>query len=158
MLSPKRELQRTRRVGPIGLSGTLYLALFPKGEFHRTHSPPTTHSKNPFLLVVGFLGGRIYLWNFSGIENWVMKIFYPPKGLCKADTEGGLIVLLMSYFGLGNVYWTFNLHAVFCLFETPRMFYPPYGGCGSSTQGVQFILFPFYWCWKRYWHFQNHHF
>ena len=29
----------------------------------------------------------------------------------------------MSYFGLGNVYWTFNLQPVFCLFETSPMFY-----------------------------------
>ena len=31
--------------------------------------------------------------------------------------------LLMSYFVLGNVYWTFNLQAVFCLFENLKMFY-----------------------------------
>ena len=29
----------------------------------------------------------------------------------------------MPYFVLGNVYWTFNLQAVFCLFETSPMFY-----------------------------------
>ena len=122
-----------------------------------------------------------------------LKMFYPPKGLCKADTEGGPIVftyvlfwlrkrildfqfiggflpfwelekvlspggtlqsrarkgpncfylcfiprmdsakqipkevllfLLISYFALGNVCWTFNLLTVFCLFETLKMFYP----------------------------------
>ena len=35
--------------------------------------------------------------------------------------------LLMSYFVLRNVYWTFNLQPVFCLFETLKMFYPPKG-------------------------------
>ena len=55
-------------------------------------------------------------------------MFNPHKGRCKADTEGGSIVFTyMSYFLLGNVYWTFNLQPVFCLFETMKMFYPPKG-------------------------------
>ena len=47
-------------------------------------------------------------------------------------------------FVLGNVYWTFNLLAVFCLFETSPMFYPLEGGFGSSSQGVQLFLLMFY--------------
>ena len=31
--------------------------------------------------------------------------------------------------GLGNVYWTFNVRAVFCLFETLKMFY-----CAGSSK------------------------
>ena len=61
-------------------------------------------------------------------------MFYPPKGLCKADTEGSPIVFTYVLFGLGNVYWTFNLLAVFCFFETPRMFYHPVGLCGAEPE------------------------
>ena len=41
--------------------------------------------------------------------------------------------LLLSYFALGNVYWTFNLQTVFCLFETLKMFYPP-ERCGAEPE------------------------
>ena len=34
------------------------------------------------------------------------------------------------------------------------MCYPPEGSFERSSQGVQLILFPFYWCRKRYWGFQ----
>jgi len=41
----------------------------------------------------------------------------------------------MSYFLLGNVYWTLNLLSVFCLFETFKMFYPPKGLWKADTEG-----------------------
>ena len=66
-------------------------------------------------------------------------MFYRPKGLCKADTEGGLIVFTnMSYFLLGNVYWTFNLKTVFCLFGTIKMLYGLNGmdGMGQNIKSV----------------------
>ena len=44
------------------------------------------------------------------------------------------LFLLMSYFGLGNVYWTFNLQAVFFLFETLKIFYPPEGLCTAEPE------------------------
>ena len=46
------------------------------------------------------------------------------------------LFLLVSYFGLENVYWTFNLQVVFCLLETLKMFYPPKGRmlADSSTR------------------------
>ena len=54
--------------------------------------------------------------------------------------------LLMSYFGLGNVYWTFNLRAVFCLFETPRMFYPPKGSLlAASSRGPIVFTYVLFW-------------
>ena len=46
----------------------------------------------------------------------------------------------MCYFGLGNVYWTFNLQAVFCLFETLKMFYPPKGLCKADTEGGPIVF------------------
>ena len=67
-------------------------------------------------------------------------ILYPPKGLCKADTEGGPIVFTYVLFGLGNVYWTFNLQAVFCLFETLKMFFPLRDSAEQSPKGVQLFL------------------
>ena len=53
------------------------------------------------------------------------------------------LFLHMSYFGLGNVYWTFNLHAVFCLFETLKMFYPPEGLCASIVPKVVQLFFTY---------------
>ena len=43
-------------------------------------------------------------------------------------------ICIKIIFGLGNVYWTFNLHAVFCLFETLKMFYPPEGLCAAEPE------------------------
>ena len=51
--------------------------------------------------------------------------------------------LLMSYFGLGNVYWTFNLLAVFCLFENLKMFYPPEGLCASIVPKMVQLFFTY---------------
>ena len=46
----------------------------------------------------------------------------------------------MSYFGLGNVYWTFNLQKVFCLFETLEMFYPPERAAKAVTEGGPIVF------------------
>ena len=133
-----------------------------------------------------------------GVQLFLL-MFYPPKGLCKADTEGGSIVfayvlfcvrksildfqftsgflpfwelenvsseetleskyrqlfLPMSYFGLENVYWTFNLSAVFCLFETLKMFYPPEGLCRAEPErGPIVFTFVLFWVRKRILDFQ----
>ena len=62
-------------------------------------------------------------------------MFYPPKGLCKADTEGGPIVFTyLCIIFLGNIGWTFNLPSVFRLFETFKMFYPPKGLCKAEPE------------------------
>ena len=47
-------------------------------------------------------------------------MFYSQEGFCIADTEGGPIVFTYVLFWVGNVHWTFNLEAVFCLFEILR--------------------------------------
>ena len=44
--------------------------------------------------------------------------------------------LLMSYFGLGNVYWTFNLQTIFYLFGNLKIFYPPKRLCASRVPKV----------------------
>ena len=118
---------------------------------------------------------------------WNLEMFYPPKGLCKADTEGGPIVftyvlfslrkrildfhftsgnppfwdlqnvlspegtsacrllkevqlfLLMYYFLLGNVYWTFILQGVIRLFETFKMLYLM-GWMGWMGRNIKSVL------------------
>ena len=100
-------------------------------------------------------------------------MFYPPKGVCKADTEGGPIVftyvlfwlrkrildfqrnsakqipkkvqlfLLMSYFVLGNVYRTFNLQTVFCLFRPWKCFIPKWT-LQSIAHWGPFLFFSFF--------------
>ena len=67
-------------------------------------------------------------------------LFIPRRDSAKQIPKEVQLFLLMSYFGLGNVYWTFNLQAVFCLFETLKMFYPPKGLCIADTEEVQLFL------------------
>ena len=54
---------------------------------------------------------------------------------------GVQLFLLMYYFALGNVYWTFNLQAVFCLFETLKIFYLVDGMDGMGW-GIKSVLYP----------------
>ena len=69
--------------------------------------------------------------------------FIPRRDSAKQRTEGGPIVYLCSIFGLRNVFWTLNLHTVFCLFENLKMFYPPKGLCKAKPNGVHFDSFHF---------------
>ena len=91
--------------------------------------------------------------------NTIAMSFIPRRDSTKQIPKEVQLFLLMSYFVLGNVYWTFNLLAVFCLFETPRMFYPPKGLCKADTEGGPIV---FYLCLisvrKRILDFQNPHF
>ena len=41
---------------------------------------------------------------------------------------------------LGNVYWTLNLGAVFCLFDTLKMFYARKGLCKADTEGGPIVF------------------
>ena len=50
------------------------------------------------------------------------------------------LFLLMSYFVLGNVYWTFNLQVVFCLMETLKLLYSPKGLCRADTEGGPIVF------------------
>ena len=69
----------------------------------------------------------------------ILKIFYPPKGLCKADTEGGQIVftyvlfclrkgILDLQFSLGNPLGTF------------KMFYPRRDSAKQIPKAFQLSL------------------
>ena len=68
-------------------------------------------------------------------------MFYPPEGLCRAEPKGGPIVFTMFYFGIGNVYWTFDLQTVFCSFETLKIFYPPEGLCRAEAEMCPIVFY-----------------
>ena len=70
-------------------------------------------------------------------------VFIPRRDSAKQIPKEVQLFLLMSYFGLGNVYWTFNLLAVFCHFESLKMFYPPKGLYKAEPNGVHFDSFHF---------------
>ena len=62
--------------------------------------------------------------------------------------------LLMSYFGLGNVYWTFNLLAVFRLFEIFKIFIPRMDSAKQIPKEVQlFLLMSYFVLGNVYWTF-----
>ena len=98
-LSPKGKFLRTTPwVGPIGFSGSLYLLLFPKGEFLRTNFVGTIvwkrfscvigkkngasydpFEKPPFIGWLGewVVGGRIYLFKtLLGKTSWFLFLFF----------------------------------------------------------------------------------
>ena len=66
--------------------------------------------------------------------NTIAMSFIPRRDSTKQIPKEVQLFLLMSYFGLGNVYWTFNLLVVFCLFETSKMSYPPEGLCRAEPE------------------------
>ena len=73
-------------------------------------------------------------------------MFSPPKGRLLADSSRSNCFLLMyELVGLGRVYWTFNLPAVFYLFETFKMSYLPKGRLlADSSKGpivFTYVLF-----------------
>ena len=77
------------------------------------------------------------------------NIFIPRRDSAKQIPKEVQLFLLMSYFGLGNVYWTFNLQAVFCLFETLKMFYPPKGLCKADTKGGPIVFTYVLFCLRK---------
>ena len=76
-------------------------------------------------------------------KTHVFKTFIPRRDSAKQIPKEVQLFLLMSYFGLGNVYLTFNLLAVFCLFETSKMFYPPEGLCASKVPKMVQLFFTY---------------
>ena len=72
-------------------------------------------------------------------------MFYPPKGRLLADSKGVHLFLLMFYFLLGNVYWTFKKADGICGFWTGlklEMFYLRVDGMGWMD-GVSKVSFNF---------------
>lgn len=54
--------------------------------------------------------------NGNSRKNKNIKIYYAPKGLYKKNRRRSNCVLLIFYMGLGNVYLTYNIIAVFLRF------------------------------------------
>ena len=74
------------------------------------------------------------------------KCFIPRRDSAEQSPKVVQLFLLMSYFGLGNLYWIFNLQAVFCLFETLKMFYPPKGRLlADSCRGPIVFTYVLFW-------------
>ena len=115
--------------------------------------------RGPIVFTLHFIGvGR---GTQDSKSYWVYRIFFlrkcfiPRRDSAKQIPKELQLFLLMSYFGLGNVYWTFNLLAFFCLFETPRMFYPPKGLCKADTEGGLIVFtYVLFWVSKRILDFQ----
>ena len=58
-------------------------------------------------------------------SNCFYLCLIPRRDSAKQILKVVQLFLLMSYFVLGKVKWTFNLQKILCLFETFKMFYPP---------------------------------
>ena len=96
-------------------------------------------------------GFKIRTWNRP---FWNLGIVLSPEGTCACRLQKGYnCFLLMFYLGReGCLMFQFLPR-----YANPRMFYPPEGVCLADSEGVQLFYFPFYWCRKRYWGFQNPH-
>ena len=57
-----------------------------------------------------------------------LPMFHSPQGAAKAAPRVVQLFLLMCDFGLGNVYWTFNLLAKNSPFETLKYWFEVGGG------------------------------
>ena len=115
-----------------------------------------------------FTGGFLPFWDLENVlspggtlQSRARKgsncfyLFFPRRDSAKQIPKEVQLFLLMSYFGLGNVYWTFNLQTVFCLFETLKMFYPPKGLCKADTEGGPIVFaYVLFWVRKRILDFQ----
>ena len=66
--------------------------------------------------------------------------FIPRRDICLQTPVGVQLFLHMYYFALRNVYWTFNLQTLFCLFETLKMFCPPIGLRKADTEGGPIVF------------------
>ena len=81
-------------------------------------------------------------------------MFYPPKGLCRAEYPRRSNCFYLCFFVLGNVYWIFNLLTVFRLFETFKI-YLPKGLCKADTEwGPIVFTYVIFWVRKRILDFQ----
>ena len=86
-------------------------------------------------------------------------MFYPPKGLCKADTEGGPIVFTYILFCARKRILEFQFCIGYPPFWDPPNVLSPGGTLQSrARKGSNCFYFQFYWCRKRYWGFQNPNF
>ena len=95
----------------------------------------------------GCLTLSIYWRKFVVLKSWFC--FIPRRDSAKQIPKEVQLFLLVSYFVLGNVYWTFNLQTVFFLFETLRMFYPPKGRLLADSSRVPIIFTYVLFCLRK---------
>ena len=70
----------------------------------------------------------------------ILKMFYPPEGLCGVEPEGGPIVFSFHFIGVGKGTEGLNFELVSRLFETSKMFYPPQGLCRAEPEGGPIVF------------------
>ena len=126
----------------------------PFWNLENTLSPPrdvclqTPVGAQLFFTFVLFGLGNVY-WTFNLqtvfclFEN--LKMFYPPKGLCKADTEGGPIVFYLCLISVRKRILDFqNPHFQAAFLRPPECFIPRRDSAAQSPKGVQLFLLMFY--------------
>ena len=62
----------------------------------------------------------------------ILKMFYPPKGLCEAEPNGVHLTVFPFYCVWERVFGPFVSEPVIRLFEILKMFYPPKGLCEAE--------------------------
>ena len=72
-------------------------------------------------------------------------MFYPPEGLCRAETERGPIVFYFCFFGVGRGAWGFQFTGGFVPKKIPEKALSPGGTLQSRAQkGSNCFYFTFY--------------
>ena len=131
---PRREMRS------ISSGVQLFLLMF--------YPPKATKGVPLFLLIFYFGLGNVYGTFVSDpvIRLFeILKMFYPPKGLCESRTRMGSIWRLSILMCLRKgVFFTFNLRVEIYHFQIMKIFYHPKGLCESRTQWGPFDAFPFY--------------
>ena len=115
-----------------------------------------------FFTYVLFRLGNVY-WTFK-IPTFRRPFWDPPnvlspEGTAKAETNGVHFDSFHFNCGLRRVFDTFKITTFRRPFWNLENVLSPGGRLRTQLpRGPIEYIFPFYWCRKRYWHFQNHHF
>ena len=92
----------------------------------------------------------IYIRKFT-----VVKLFYPPKGLCKSRTQWGSFVILSILLCLQKDVWHFQFKGEISLFKILKMFNPQTGLFERKIQWGPFDIQSIFLCLEKgVWHFQ----
>ena len=85
----------------------------------------------------------------------ILKIFYPPNGAAKAEPKVVQLFLLMSYFVLGNEYWTLIYRRFFSSLRPWKSFIPRRDFAKQIPKEVQlFLLMSYFVLGNVYWTFK----
>ena len=115
--------------------------------------PCTWRSFHFILFREGCLTLLIYGRKFAFLK--ILKMLYPPEGLCWAEPEGGPIVFTLHFIGVGRGTGGFNFSGGNPPFWNLENVLSPGGTLLSrARKGSNCFYFTFFWCRKRYWGFQ----